>query len=176
MRAFWLTLFGGVLLYLSFVAGGAPDAGWFAYAPLTEPSHTVGNGMDWYIFGLAVSGAGTIIGAINLAVTILLGRCPGMVMGRAPMFTWMVLVTSVLILGAYPILTSALVMLLVDRQLGGRFFDPAAYRDTYRESVLKLIKRKAAGRRIDVAPSEEPAQADDDLTAALEASLSSAGR
>jgi DNA end-binding protein Ku len=55
-------------------------------------------------------------------------------------------------------------------------FDPAAYRDTYRESVLKLIKRKAAGRRIDVAPSEEPAQADDDLTAALEASLSSAGR
>jgi cytochrome c oxidase subunit 1 len=123
--SFWLTLFGGVLLYLSFVAGGAPDAGWFAYAPLTEPAHTVGNGMDWYIFGLIVSGAGTIIGAINLAVTILLMRCPGMVMGRAPMFVWMVLVTSVLILGAYPILTSALVMLLVDRQLGGRFFDPA---------------------------------------------------
>jgi cytochrome c oxidase subunit I len=123
--SFWLTLFGGVLLYLSFVAGGAPDAGWFAYAPLTEPAHAVGNGMDWYIFGLAVSGAGTIIGAINLAVTILLMRCPGMVMGRAPMFTWMVLITSVLIIGAYPILTSALVMLLVDRQLGGRFFDPA---------------------------------------------------
>jgi len=123
--SFWLTLFGGVLLYLSFVAGGAPDAGWFAYAPLTEPAHAVGNGMDWYIFGLAVSGAGTIIGAINLAVTILLMRCPGMVMGRAPMFTWMVLITSVLIIAAYPILTSALVMLLVDRQLGGRFFDPA---------------------------------------------------
>ncbi|HSW94933.1 MAG TPA: cytochrome c oxidase subunit I [Patescibacteria group bacterium] len=123
--SFWLTLFGGVLLYLSFVAGGAPDAGWFAYAPLTEPAHAVGNGMDWYIFGLAVSGAGTIIGAINLAVTILLMRCPGMVMGRAPMFTWMVLITSVLIIAAYPILTSALVMLLVDRQLGGWFFDPA---------------------------------------------------
>ena len=123
--SFWLTLFGGVLLYLSFVAGGAPDAGWFAYAPLTEPAHAVGTGMDWYIFGLAVAGAGTIIGAINLAVTILLGRCPGMVMGRAPMFTWMVLITSILILAAYPILTSALVMLLVDRQLGGRFFDPA---------------------------------------------------
>jgi cytochrome c oxidase subunit 1 len=123
--SFWLTLFGGVLLYLSFVAGGAPDAGWFAYAPLTEPAHAVGTGMDWYIFGLAVSGAGTIIGAINLAVTILLMRCPGMVMGRVPMFTWMVLITAVLIIGAYPILTSALVMLLVDRQLGGRFFDPA---------------------------------------------------
>ena len=91
--SFWLTLFGGVLLYLSFVAGGAPDAGWFAYAPLTEPAHAVGTGMDWYIFGLAVSGAGSIIGAINLAVTILLMRCPGMVMGRVPMFTWMVIVT-----------------------------------------------------------------------------------
>src|SRR5438067_831994 len=75
--------------------------------------------------GFLVIGAGAIIGAINLAVTILLMRCPGMVMGRAPMFTWMVLITSVLILAAYPILTSALVMLLVDRQLGGRFFDPA---------------------------------------------------
>jgi cytochrome c oxidase subunit I len=123
--SFWLTLFGGALLYLSFLAGGAPDAGWFAYAPLTEPAHAVGTGIDWYIFGLAVGGAGTIIGAINLAVTILLLRCPGMVMGRVPMFTWMVLVTSILILGAYPILTSGLVMLLVDRQLGGRFFDPA---------------------------------------------------
>jgi len=123
--SFWLSLFGGVLLYLSFVAGGAPDAGWFAYAPLTEPSHAVGTGMDWYIFGLLVNGAGTIIGAINLAVTILLMRCPGMGMGRAPMFTWMVLITAVLTIGAYPILTSALVMLLVDRELGGRFFDPA---------------------------------------------------
>ena len=123
--SFWLTAFGGVLLYVSFVAGGAPDAGWFAYAPLTEPSHAVGGGMDWYVFGLAVNGAGTIIGAINLIVTILLLRCPGMVMGRAPMFTWMVLITSVLIIAAYPVLTSALVMLLVDRQLGGRFFDPA---------------------------------------------------
>ena len=123
--SFWLTLFGGVLLYLSFVAGGAPDAGWFAYAPLTEPAHAVGSGMDWYIFGLGVSGAGTIIGAINLVVTILLMRCRGMVMGRVPMFTWMVLITGILILAAYPILTSALVMLLVDRQLGGRFFDPA---------------------------------------------------
>jgi cytochrome c oxidase subunit I len=123
--SFWLTLFGGVLLYLSFVAGGAPDAGWFAYAPLTERAHTVGTGMDWYALGLLVTGAGTVIGAINLAVTILLLRCPGMVMGRVPMFTWMVLITSILIIGAYPILTSALVMLLVDRQLGGRFFDPS---------------------------------------------------
>ena len=123
--SFWLTLGGGVLLYLSFVAGGAPDAGWFAYAPLTERAHALGTGMDYYIFGLAVSGAGTIIGAINLIVTIVLMRCPGMSVGRMPMFVWMVLVTSVLILAAYPILTSALVMLLVDRQLGGRFFDPA---------------------------------------------------
>ena len=120
----WLTVFGGVVLYASFVAGGAPDAGWFAYAPLTERVRATGTGMDYYVFGLAVSGAGTIIGAINLAVTILLMRCEGMSLGRMPMFVWMVLITSVLILGAYPILSSALVMLLVDRQLGGRFFDP----------------------------------------------------
>ena len=123
--SFWLTLFGGLLLYWSFLAGGAPDAGWFAYAPLTEPVHAIGSGIDYYIFGLAVSGAGTIIAAINFAVTILLMRCPGMSVGRMPQFVWMVLITSVLILGAYPMLTSDLVMLLVDRQLGGRFFDPS---------------------------------------------------
>lgn len=123
--SFWLTLSGGVLLYLSFLAGGAPDAGWFAYAPLSERAYALGTGLDWYVLGLLVSGAATIIGAINLAVTILLMRAPGMVMGRLPMFTWMVLITSVLIVGAYPILSSGLVLLLVDRQLGGRTFDPS---------------------------------------------------
>ncbi|MHB8630873.1 MAG: cytochrome c oxidase subunit I [Candidatus Limnocylindria bacterium] len=123
--SFWLTLFGGLLLYASFLAGGAPDAGWFAYAPLTEPAHAVGTGIDYYIFGLAVSGAGTIIAAINFVVTILLMRCPGMTMGRVPQFVWMVLIMSALILVAYPMLTADLVMLAVDRQLGGRFFDPS---------------------------------------------------
>jgi cytochrome c oxidase subunit I len=123
--SFWLSLFGGIVLYFSFLAGGAPDTGWFSYAPLSERSFAPGAGVDYYILGLAVNGAGTIIGAINLAVTILLMRCPGMAISRVPLFVWMTLVTSILILGAYPALTAALVMLFVDRQLGGHFFDPA---------------------------------------------------
>jgi cytochrome c oxidase subunit 1 len=123
--SFWLSLVGGIVLYFSFLAGGAPDTGWFSYAPLSERAFAPGTGVDYYILGLAVNGAGTIIGAINLTVTILLMRCPGMAISRVPLFVWMTLVTSVLILGAYPALTAALVMLLVDRQLGGHFFDPA---------------------------------------------------
>jgi cytochrome c oxidase subunit 1 len=123
--SFWLSLVGGIVLYFSFLAGGAPDTGWFSYAPLSERAFAPSTGVDYYILGLAVNGAGTIIGAINLTVTILLMRCPGMTISRVPLFVWMTLVTSVLILGAYPALTAALVMLLVDRQLGGHFFDPA---------------------------------------------------
>ena len=123
--SFWLSLVGGIILYFSFLAGGAPDTGWFSYAPLAERSFAPGPGVDYYILGLAVNGAGTIIGAINLTVTILLMRCPGMAISRVPLFVWMTLVTTILILGAYPALTAALVMLFVDRQLGGHFFDPA---------------------------------------------------
>src|SRR3989475_7885326 len=123
--SFWLSLVGGIILYFSFLAGGAPDTGWFSYAPLAERSFAPGLGVDYYIVGLAVNGVGTIIGAINLTVTILLMRCPGMAISRVPLFVWMTLVTSILILGAYPALTAALVMLFVDRQLGGHFFDPA---------------------------------------------------
>src|SRR5207237_1377242 len=100
--SFWLSLVGGIVLYFSFLAGGAPDTGWFSYAPLSERAFAPGTGVDYYILGLAVNGAGTIIGAINLAVTILLMRCPGMAISRVPLFVWMTLVTSVLILGAYP--------------------------------------------------------------------------
>jgi cytochrome c oxidase subunit I len=123
--SFWLSLVGGIVLYFSVLAGGAPDTGWFSYAPLSERAFALGTGVDYYILGLAVNGVGTIIGAINIAVTILLMRCPGMTISRVPLFVWMTLVTSVLILGAYPALTAALVMLFVDRQLGGHFFDPA---------------------------------------------------
>ncbi len=107
------------------MAGGAPDAGWFAYAPLTEGPYALGTGMDYYVLGLALGSAGTILAAINFAVTILLMRCPGMTFGRMPQFVWMMLITSFVILGAYPMLAADLVMLFVDRQLGGRFFDPA---------------------------------------------------
>jgi cytochrome c oxidase subunit I len=122
--SFWLSLFGGVLLYFSVVAGGAPDAGWFAYVPLSDRAYAPGRGIDYYVLGLLVNGAGTIAGALNLAVTILLLRCRGMSVSRLPLFVWMTLVTSVLILGAYPALTGALVMLMADRLLGAHFFTP----------------------------------------------------
>jgi cytochrome c oxidase subunit I len=122
--SFWLSLFGGVLLYFSIVAGGAPDAGWFAYVPLSDRAYAPGRGIDYYVLGLLVNGAGTIAGALNLAVTILLLRCRGMSVSRLPLFVWMTLVTSVLILGAYPALTGALVMLMADRLLGAHFFTP----------------------------------------------------
>jgi cytochrome c oxidase subunit I len=123
--SFWLSLLGGVLVYFSFVAGGGPDAGWFAYPPLSDRTYSTGPGMDYYIIGLAVNGAGTIVGAINIAVTILLMRAPGLSISRLPLFVWMTLVTSVLILVAYPALSAALVMLFADRRLGAHFFDPS---------------------------------------------------
>jgi cytochrome c oxidase subunit I len=123
--SFWLSLFGGLLLYFSIIAGGAPDAGWFAYAPLSDRPYATGTGLDYYALGLAVNGVGTIAGGINLAVTILLLRCPGLSISRLPLFVWMTLVTSFLILGAYPALTAGLVMLMVDRLLGAHFFTAA---------------------------------------------------
>jgi len=83
--SFWLSLLGGIVLYFSFVAGGAPDAGWFSYTPLAERPFAPGAGVDYYILGLAVNGAGTIIGAINLTVTILLMRAPGLAISRLPL-------------------------------------------------------------------------------------------
>jgi cytochrome c oxidase subunit I len=123
--SFWLSLLGGLLVYFSFIAGGPPDAGWFAYPPLSDRAFA-GRGMDYYVLGLAVNGAGTIVGAINIAATILLLRCPGMSITRLPLFVWMSLVTSLLILGGYPALSGGLVMLLADRLLGAHFFDASA--------------------------------------------------
>ncbi len=124
--SFWLSLLGGLLIYFSFVAGGGPDAGWFAYVPLAGRTYSTGTGMDYYILGLAVNGAGTIVGAINIAVTVLLLRCPGLSISRLPLFVWMSLMTSILILIAYPSLSAGLVMLFADRRMGAHFFDPTA--------------------------------------------------
>ena len=124
--SFWLSLLGGLLVWFSFVAGGAPDAGWFAYPPLSGHTYSTGQGLDYYVLGLAVNGAGTIVGGVNIAATILLLRAPGLSVSRLPLFVWMSLVTSILILAAYPALSAALVMLFVDRRLGGHFFDPNA--------------------------------------------------
>ena len=120
--SFWVFAFGGLLLYFSFMAGGAPAVGWFSYAPLSEQPYSPSVGPDYWALGLLVVGVGTIAGGINLIVTILKLRAPGMTLTRVPLFVWMVLVNSLLIVLAIPALNAALVMLLADRLLHARFF------------------------------------------------------
>ena len=118
---FWLFLFGGLFLHLSFFMGGAPDAGWTSYASLSL--YSPGHGIDFYVLGLQVSGAGTLISGINFLVTIINMRAPGMTFMRMPLFTWTTFVTSSLILFGFPPLTAALILLLFDRMFGAQFFN-----------------------------------------------------
>ena len=120
----WLLLFGGLLLNYSFIAGGAPDAGWFAYAPLSEKPYSAHSGVDYWALGLLVSGIGSVTAGINFIVTIVTMRAPGMTIPRLPLFVWMMLVNSFLIIFALAILNAALAMLLADRLLGAHFFQP----------------------------------------------------
>ncbi len=120
---FWSTLFGGLLVYSSFATGGAPALGWFAYAPLTERTFARGPATDLWALGLIVSGVGTLVAAVNFIATILGMRAPGMALNKVPFFCWTLLWTSVQILLAIPPLTAALVMIILDRQLGAHFFD-----------------------------------------------------
>ncbi|MGA8271117.1 MAG: cbb3-type cytochrome c oxidase subunit I [Candidatus Sulfotelmatobacter sp.] len=131
--SFWLTAFGGLLLYFSLVganglygAGNAPDVGWFAYAPLTSRTFSVGHSTDFWTLSLLVSGFGSIGTAINILTTILCMRCPGMSLGKMPLLAWLNLVMSGMVLFVVSPLTSAQLMLLVDRYLGGHFFDTQA--------------------------------------------------
>jgi len=120
--SFWLLAFGGLFLYFSFIAGGAPAAGWFSYAPLSEQPYSSTTGVDYYAIGLFVLGMGSIAAAINLIVTIAGFRAVGLTIRRLPLFVWMVLVTQVLILLALPALNASLSMLLIDRLMNGHFF------------------------------------------------------
>lgn len=120
---FWMLLLGSVLLYASFFdEGGPPDAGWFGYAPLTEQPYNSLKGVDYWALGLLVSGIGTVSAALNLIVTTFTMRAPGMRMWDVPLFVWMTMVTSFLVIFAFPALNAALVMLLVDRFLHAHFF------------------------------------------------------
>ncbi|HEY8492202.1 MAG TPA: cytochrome c oxidase subunit I [Dehalococcoidia bacterium] len=123
--SYWLFLFGGLLLHFSFVEGRAPDVGWFAYAPLTERPYTTTSSADYWALGTLVTSIGTIATALNLVVTVLTLRAPGMTWSRVPVFVWMSVFTGLLILWAFPTLTAAQVMLLLDRHLGTDFFKPA---------------------------------------------------
>ncbi len=121
---FWLFFFGGIFLNLSWFLGGAPDAGWTSYASLSL--HSPGHGVDFYVLGLQISGAGTLIAGINFLVTIINMRAPGMTYMRMPLFTWSTFVASALILFAFPALTVGLFLMMFDRMFGSNFFDVAA--------------------------------------------------
>ncbi|TDL52843.1 cytochrome c oxidase subunit I [Paenibacillus dendritiformis] len=119
---FWTFFFGGVLLNLSWLLGGVPDAGWTSYVPLSSTDYSPHHGVDFYVLGLQISGLGTLIGGINFLATIINMRAPGMSFMRMPMFTWTAFITSALILFAFPAVTVGLVLLMFDRLFGGNFF------------------------------------------------------
>jgi cytochrome c oxidase subunit I len=123
---FWMFFSGGLMLYFSYVASGAPDVGWFSYAPLSEKAFDLSHGPDYYCIALIIAGFGSIIAATNLIATITHFRAPGMTIRRLPLFCWMVMVTQALILGALPALNAALAMLFIDRQLNAHFFTPVS--------------------------------------------------
>jgi cytochrome c oxidase subunit 1 len=121
--AYWLFLFGGLMVVGGFLTpGGAADFGWFAYTPLSSVVHSPQIGADLWVMGLALSGLGTILGAVNFITTIIGMRAPGMTMFRMPLFTWNVLLTSMLVLMAFPVLAAALLVLESDRKLGTQVF------------------------------------------------------
>ncbi|MFI2780653.1 aa3-type cytochrome oxidase subunit I [Streptomyces sp. ALB3] len=125
MLSFWLFLFGGLIVIASLMTSqGAADFGWTAYTPLSGGERTPYVGGDMWIMGLALSGFGTILGAVNFITTIICMRGPGMTMFRMPIFTWNILLTSVLVLLAFPVLAAALLVLEADRKFGAQVFDP----------------------------------------------------
>jgi cytochrome c oxidase subunit 1 len=121
---FWLFLFGGILLNISWFVGEVPDAGWTAYVPLSGEQFSVHRGVDFFLMGLQIAGFGSLIGAINFLVTIINMRAPGMSFMRMPLFTWTAFIASALILFAFPAFTIGLVLLTFDRLFSGNIFDP----------------------------------------------------
>jgi len=124
--SFWMLPLAGILMMSGFlVTGGTAAAGWTSYSPLAQDKYS-GVGMDLWILAVTLIGTSSILGAVNFLVTIFKMRAPGMTMFRLPIMVWTILVTSVLVLMATPVLTSGLIMLFIDRNYGGHFFDPAS--------------------------------------------------
>jgi cytochrome c oxidase subunit 1 len=130
MLGFWIFCFGGLFLYSSFFLGGAPDGGWFGYAPLTSTplanGYLPGRGPDFWSVGLIMLGIGSVATAVNFLVTILNMRAPGMTMMRLPVFVWMMLIIAFLTLFAMPPVTAALIMVFSDRNFHTNFFNASA--------------------------------------------------
>lgn len=131
--SFWISAFGGLLLYFSFIggdglygAGSAPAIGWFAYAPLTMKVFSPGHSTDYWTLAVLLSGVGTIGTSLNIVTTALCMRCRGMKLTRMPLLVWLYLVTSIMVFLAVSPLTAAQIMLVLDRYLGSHFFDTQA--------------------------------------------------
>src|ERR1700712_1381325 len=124
--AYWLYSFGSLIAVAGFLTPqGAASFGWTAYAPLSSTTFTPGIGGNLWVFGMALSGFGTILGAVNFITTITTMRAPGMTMFRMPIFTWNALLTSILVLMAFPVLAAALFALGADRVAGAHIYDAA---------------------------------------------------
>ena len=123
--SFWMTCLGGLLMYFSFFAGGAPDAGWFNYAPLSESNYSSTQGVDYYLVGLILTGMGSIGAGLNFVTTILTLRSPDIKLNMLPLFAWMIFINGFLILAAFPLLNAGLFMMLIDRQFDAHFFIPS---------------------------------------------------
>jgi cytochrome c oxidase subunit 1 len=119
----WLLLVGGIVLNASWFLGGAADGGWFMYAPNSGPIFSPSHGVDFWILGLQIAGIASLIGSINLIVTVLNMRAPGMSFMKMPVFTWMILVVQFLLVFSLPVITVALVLLMFQRSFGATFFD-----------------------------------------------------
>ena len=123
--SYWFFLFGGITMVGSFLtAEGAADFGWTGYAPLSEITRSPTLGGDLWIMALVLTGLSGVLTGVNIVATVLTMRAPGMTMFRMPIFTWNMLVTSILVLIAFPVLTAAAAMLFADRHLGAHIFDP----------------------------------------------------
>ncbi|HLM64268.1 MAG TPA: cytochrome c oxidase subunit I [Acidimicrobiales bacterium] len=121
--SFWVFLFGGLFLNSSWLLGGGPDGGWFNYAPNSGVTFSPSHGIDFYALGLQMTGIASLVGAVNLIVTVLNMRAPGMTLMKMPVFTWMGFVTQMLLVFALPVISVALFLLTFDRLFNANFFD-----------------------------------------------------
>ena len=124
--SYWTFLAGAIMLNMSWFLGGAPNAGWFGYSPITGAAYNPGHGVDFWLVSLQILGIASLAAAFNFIVTIINMRAPGMSLTRMPLFTWMTLVTSFLLILAFPVITVALIELMFDRFFGTNFFVVAA--------------------------------------------------
>ena len=124
--SYWTFLGGAVMLKSSWFLGGAPNAGWFGYAPITSSAYNPGHGIDFWILSLQILGIASLAAAFNFIVTIINLRAPGMSLMRMPIFTWMTFVTSILLILAFPVITVALIEVMFDRFFGTNFFNVGA--------------------------------------------------